>query len=177
MDDLINRNATAYSAIVVDEDRLRELARDLHLCDGGIHDTDPPLTANWVVGWKVKTMCILLNSLYESVNPKGKATQAKASRSSYGLKHDLERLFQTHCPELSSVHTNWVGNGELILAMAYAGFKPYTTSPPNAFYYLRDQRDGAKNKGGEAKKHADYTEALVKAILRKKVEEHLSASS
>jgi hypothetical protein len=169
MDDLATRIATN----AIDETRLLALARDLHLCDGGVDDKDPPHSQNWATNWKVKTMCVLLHQLYEPA----KRPNPRKSRSSYGLKHDLERLFQTYAPELSSVHTNWVGNGELILAMAYCGFVPYKTSAPNTYYYLTDLREGKDNKSGDKKIRADFSEEIVRLILRKKVEEHLSASS
>jgi hypothetical protein len=146
----------------VDDDRLRQLARDLRLCDGGIDDKDPPLhDPNWTTGWKVKTMCRLIPHLYSTAVSK----RPSLSRSSYGLKHDLEHLFQTYAPALSSVHTNWVGNGELILAMAYCGYEPSSVSAPNAYYHLKDARKGKTNKGGKAKKEADETEALVRDVL------------
>jgi len=151
--------------------RLNELATSLNLGDGGFRDTDAPLSQNWTTNWKVKTMVELLPHLYEPSRNKTR------SRSSYGLKHDLEHLFQTYAPELSSLHTNWVGNGELILALAYLDYPSYDRSGLNAFYRLRDKRKGKGFKNGKGKKEADEAEASVKALLRKKVEEHLSAST
>ena len=153
--------------------RLLALRASLCLGDGGFYDTDPPVhNVNWATGWKVKMMCELLPMLYIS-NPNSR----KNARSSYGLKHELEHLFQTYAPELSSLHTNWVGNGELILAMAYCGFHSHSRCGLNAFYYLKDKRRGKNNKGGMAKKEAECVEALVRDFLRKKVEEHLGKPS
>lgn len=149
------------------DDRLLALRSTQSLGDGGFHDVDPPVhNVNWATGWKVKTMIELLPLLYKSTSAR------KNARSSYGLKHELERLFQQYAPELSSVHTNWVGNGELILAMAYCGYHSHDRSGPNAFYYLKDTRRGRNNKGGMLKKEAEFVEALVRDILRKKVAEH-----
>lgn len=147
---------------------LLSLAQTLRLSDGGFCDQDPPLTPNWATGWKVKTMIDLLPHLYERTT----ARTPKTSRSSYGLKHDLEHLFQTYAPELSSLHGNWVGNGELILAMAYLNYTTYSRSGLNAFYYLKDKRRGRNNKGGKFKTEADTAEAVVRELLRKQVADH-----
>jgi hypothetical protein len=144
------------------DERLIALATSMKLCDGGFNDPDGPLSRDWATGWKVKTAIELLPLLYEQ------SRNRKASRSSYGLKHEVEHLFQKYAPELSDVHTNWMGNGELILAMAYCGYHDYHRSGPNAYYHLRDRRKGATNKKGKAKEEADEMEKQVEALLRQK---------
>ena len=127
---------------------------------------------SWATAPRVKLACELLPILFEETRNR------KASRSSYGLKHDVEHLFQQYAPELSSVHSNYLSNGELILAMAYCGFHSHGRERPcrndclNALYLLKDKRKGANNKKGKAKALADETEAKIKEFLRQKVAEH-----
>ena len=149
------------------DERLIAMATSMKLCDLGFNDPDGPCSHNWATGWKVKTAIELLPLLYEQ------SRNRKASRSSYGLKHEVENLFQKYAPELSDLHTGWVGNGELILAMAYCGFHDYHRSGLNAYYHLRDRRKGALNKKGKAKEEAMEMEKKIEALLLQKVADHL----
>jgi len=150
------------------DERLISLAKSMNLCDGGFNnDPATPISYDWATGWKVKTAIEMLPLLYEQ------SRNRKASRSSYGLKHEIEDLFRWYAPELSSIHTNWMGNGELILAMAYCGYHSYDRSGPNAFYHLRDRRKGAIFKTEcKAKEEAERMMREVELLLRQKVAEH-----
>jgi len=150
------------------DERLIALAKSMNLCDGGFNN-DPEEHPNleWATGWKVKTAIEMLPLLYEQ-QQRGRNN----GRSSYGLKHDVEHLFQKYAPELSSVHTNWMGNGELILAMAYCGYHIRNQCGPNAYYRLRNRRKGCDNKRGKAKEEADRMEKEIETLLRQKVAEH-----
>lgn len=150
------------------DERLLSLANQHQLNDGGFGDT--PLLTNWATSWKVKTLIDILPLLYEPTRSR------KNSRSSYGLKHEVEDLLRTYAPELSSLHSNWVGNGELILANLYLGYLYSSKSGPNAYYYLRDKRSGKNNKGGARKREAEEAEERVKQYLRQKVEENNNPS-
>lgn len=149
------------------DERLLALAKSMNLCDGGFNnDPEEQPNLDWATGWKVKTAIEMLPLLYEQ------SRNRKASRSSYGLKHEIEDLFRWYAPELSSIHTNWMGNGELILAMAYCGYHSYDRSGPNAYYHLRDRRKGAIFKKGKAREEADEMEKQIETLLRQKVAEH-----
>lgn len=149
------------------DELLLDLAKKLNLSEGGF-STEPVVDFRWATGWKVKTIIDLIPDLYEY---KGKRKNANNSRSSYGLKHEVERLFQTVVPELSHLHTNWVGNGELILAMEFCGYEHYAKNGPNAYYNLKEYSRGLANKGGVLKLIARDKDMTVKEYLRKKVAE------
>jgi len=151
--------------------RLLALAASLNLGDGGFNDKEAPLSTPWATNWKVKTLTEMLPLLFEPAT----SSHVTNSRGSYGLKHTAEHLLRDYAPELTSLHGCWVGNGELILAMAYCGFHSYDQRGPNAYYHLKDKRRGMMNKGGKAKQLAEETETRVKELLRSKVAEQSSA--
>lgn len=141
------------------DERLIGLAKSSGLCLGGFGECED---YKWATAERVKWAIELLPILFEETRNR------KASRSSYGLKHDVEHLFQKYAPELSAIHECYLSNGELILAMAYCGFHSYDRSGPNAFYLLKDKRKGKDNKRGVAKELADKTELKIKEWFLKK---------
>ena len=149
------------------DERLIALAKSSQTTPFGFATKDGvPEDYNWATAERVKWACEMLPILFEETRNR------KASRSSYGLKHEIEDLFRKYAPELVNIHGCYLSNGEAIVAMGYCGFHPYDRSGPNAFYLLKDKRKGATNKKGKAKQLADETEQRIKELLRQKVAEH-----
>lgn len=142
---------------------LERLAKYYDISEEGINR--PSTSYEWVKHPRIKWTIEIFPILYTKVNHKS----GRGERSSYGLKHEIEDLFTRFIPELSSIHYNYISNGELILALAYLRYHPKVIHSPNAFYFFRDNLRGLRNKGGKQREEALATLERVRVVLQSKL--------
>ena len=142
---------------------LERLARYYNLSEEGINQ--PSTDYEWVKHPRIKWTIEIFPVLYTKVAHKS----GRGSRSSYGLKHEIEDLFTRYIPELAPIHYHYISNGELILALSYLRYHPKSIDGPNTTYFFRDNLRGLRNKGGKQREEALATLERVKSILQSKL--------
>jgi len=88
------------------------------------------------------------------------------SRSSYGMKHDVEHAFRDYAKGRVDLHKCYLSNGELLLACLYLGWSPYTKDGPNGYFRVKSKFKGLENKGGKQKAIAEENLSRLRITLR-----------
>jgi len=164
--------------------RLKDLALGSDLCCGGYNylqdigrnkgkmwdgetpeewrEMDVERKTAWVKEERIKWAIKIIPLMWEL-----KFTNTKTySRSSYGMKHDVEHAFQDYARGRTDLHHCYFSNGELIVACLYLGWSPYHKDGPNGYFRVKSKLKGVENKGGKQKAKAEESLSRIRITLR-----------
>ena len=119
-------------------------------------------TSWWVKADRIKWAIKIIPLMWEQ-----KFTNTKYySRSSYGMKHEVEDAFKDYARCRTDLHHCYLSNGELLLACLYLGWSPYTKDGPNGYFRVKSKFKGLENKGGKQKAIAEENLSRLRITLR-----------